>query len=100
MRSRARIATVIGLVMAALASTASPAFALSRRTVCAQDVWVRPCPACGPAIAILYRGEHFDYERSAYHNGYQWAYGFALGGENVWGWLPYETITNSSGQCQ
>jgi hypothetical protein len=67
--------------------------------VCATEVWVRPCPACSPPNAILYHGEHFDYDHSAFHNGYQWAYGFALGGENVWGWVPYSSITNSAGQC-
>jgi hypothetical protein len=84
---------------AVLALTATPAQAVDRRMVCAQDVWVRDNPA-GHAIAILYYGEHFDYDHSAYHDGTQWAYGFALGGENTWGWLPYYTITNSSGQCQ
>lgn len=92
----AAAATVLsGTVVAA---TASPALALERRYVCAQNVWVRSAPG-GAAIAILYQGESFDYDHSATINGYQWAYGFAYGGENVWGWVSYSALTNSSGQC-
>jgi len=92
-----------GLAVAAVAGTAAvamanPAAALDRRSVCAQDVWVRSAPGSGP-IAILYQGETFDYDHSAVVNGLQWAYGFAWGGENTWGWLEYSTITNSHGQC-
>jgi hypothetical protein len=94
MTLKTRAATAAGALLATvglLATTASPAEAVTRRTVCAQNVWVRDAPA-GHAIAILYNGESFDYDHSAYHDGYQWAYGFAYGGENVWGWLPYEYL--------
>ncbi|WP_433260629.1 hypothetical protein ACQPZF_24630 [Actinosynnema sp. CS-041913] len=94
MTLKTSVATTAAAVLATaglLTTTALPAEAVTRRKVCAQSVWVRDNPA-GHAIAILYNGESFDYDHSAYHNGYQWAYGFAYGGENVWGWLPYEYL--------
>lgn len=98
MNRTVRVLAVAALAGGALVATANPAAALDRRTVCAQDVWVRSAPGSAP-IAILYQGEAFDYDHSAVINGLQWAYGFAWGGENKWGWLPYYTITNSHGQC-
>lgn len=94
MTLKMRVATTAAAVLATvgvLATTVTPAEAVTRRTVCATDVYVRDMPA-GHVIAILYQGESFDYDHSAMHNGYQWAYGFAYGGENTWGWLPYEYL--------
>jgi len=99
-KRRALAAVALAVAFATVNTVvATPAQALDRRMVCAQDVWVRPGPGAGP-IAILYRGETFDLATTAVHNGFLWAYGFAWGGENVYGWLPYNTITNNAGSCQ
>jgi hypothetical protein len=60
------------------------AFALTRRTVCAQDLYVRDGPA-GIVIGTLFYGETFDVDR--YSPSGQWVYGYAWGHANKWGWV-------------
>lgn len=91
MRVAITAAAVLATAGVLATTTATEAEAVTRRTVCATNVWIRDMPA-GHSIGILYNGESFDYDHSAYHNGYQWAYGFAYGGENKWGWMPYEYL--------
>lgn len=63
---------------------ARPAHAATRRTVCAQDLYVRDAPA-GILIGTLYNGQSMNVER--YSPSGQWAYGFAYGHVNKYGWV-------------
>lgn len=61
-----------------------PAYAATRRTVCAQTLYVRDAPA-GIFIGTLYYGQSIDVTK--YSPSGDWAYGFAYGNVNKWGWV-------------
>lgn len=56
--------------------------ALTRRHVCATDLTVRYCPV-GASFGYLLRDNTFDVD----HYSGRWAYGFAWGCINDWGWI-------------
>ncbi|HEX6290538.1 MAG TPA: hypothetical protein VFZ66_15220 [Herpetosiphonaceae bacterium] len=98
--SRVQVAALLGAIAIAsmFSVTTQGVAALDRRYVCWSSLWVRNQPV-GHAIAILYRGEAFDRERSTFYNGEYWSYGFAWGGENVWGWVQHAGLTSATGSC-
>lgn len=63
---------------------APPARAAVRRTVCAQNLYVRDSPM-GIVIGTLYSGQSINVER--YSPSGEWAYGFAYGEANKYGWV-------------
>ncbi|QSQ26122.1 hypothetical protein JY651_14840 [Pyxidicoccus parkwayensis] len=79
-------AVLVGLfaVGAWQAFKVTPAYASTRLTVCAQDLYVRDAPA-GIFIGTLYQGQTM--EVTEYSPSGQWAYGFAYGHVNKWGWV-------------
>ncbi len=62
----------------------TPAWAGTRLTVCAQDLYVRDSPA-GIFIGTLYYGQTMEVTK--YSPSGEWAYGFAYGHVNKWGWV-------------
>ncbi len=56
----------------------------TRRTVCAQDVYLREQPE-GVSIGLLQNGDTFDQERLSPSGA--WAYGMAYGSANKHGWV-------------
>ena len=56
----------------------------TRRTVCATDLYVRDSPQ-GIFIGTLYKGQTL--EVTDYSPSGAWAYGFAYGNVNKWGWV-------------
>ncbi|HYO53134.1 hypothetical protein [Archangium sp.] len=83
--------TLAGIGMAAIGAVGlyeavkvTPAHALTRRTVCAQDLYVRTAPL-GAWMGTLYRGQSFDVDH--YSSDGAWVYGFAYGNVNRWGWV-------------
>jgi hypothetical protein len=60
------------------------ALALTRRTVCARDLYVREGPA-GIIIGTLFYGQTFDVDHYSPSGG--WVYGYAWGSCNKWGWV-------------
>jgi hypothetical protein len=60
------------------------AWAGTRRTVCATDLYVRDAPQ-GIFIGTLYKGQTM--EVTEYSPSGAWAYGFAYGNVNKWGWV-------------
>jgi hypothetical protein len=62
----------------------TPAQALTRKTICARDLYVRSAPA-GAIIGTLFTGNSFDVER--YSPSGDWVYGYAWGHVNAWGWV-------------
>jgi hypothetical protein len=62
----------------------TPAEALTRRTVCAQSLYVRSAPA-GATTGTLFYGNTFDVDR--YSPSGDWVYGYAYGHVNGWGWV-------------
>lgn len=89
---RARLRTVlmrlglIGLCAVGLTQVlkVTPAWASTRLTVCAQDLYVRDAPA-GIFIGTLYQGQTMEVTK--YSPSGEWAYGFAYGHVNKWGWV-------------
>ncbi len=81
-------AILSGVFLSAMLATtlisAPSASAASRRTICAQSLYVRDNPA-GIVIGTLYYGQ------SMYVDGYSssgtYAHGFAYGYVNKWGWV-------------
>lgn len=70
--------------IAAVGVVAAPgAVAAERKTVCAESLYVREEPV-GRAIGTLYAGQSMDVER---YSGSGWAYGFAYGQVNAYGWV-------------
>jgi len=80
---RATVATVLG-VGAYHAFKVTPAWAGTRRTVCAQDLYVRDAPQ-GIFIGTLFYGQSMEVTK--YSPSGEWAYGFAYGNVNKWGWV-------------
>ena len=76
------LATVGSAVSVSLVS--EDAHAATRRAVCAQDLIVRNAPA-GTFIGTLYGGQSIDVTK--YSSDGVWAYGFAYGYTNKWGWV-------------
>lgn len=70
--------------VAAHASTGPMSPDLTRRHVCAQDVYLREQPA-GVSIGLLNYGDTFDQERLSPSGA--WAYGMAYGSANKHGWV-------------
>lgn len=81
----ARLA-VAGLLAAGAyqAFKVNKAWASTRRTICAQDLYVRDAPA-GIFIGTLYYGQSIEVTK--YSPSGDWAYGFAYGNVNKWGWV-------------
>jgi hypothetical protein len=81
-RTTAVAATTLALT--AVGATAAPgAVAAERKTVCAQNLYVREQPM-GRAIGTLYYGQTMNVER---YSASGWAYGFAYGHVNAHGWV-------------
>ncbi len=57
---------------------------VTRRHVCAQDVYLRDQPA-GVSIGLLNNGDTFDQEKLSPSG--EWAYGMAYGNANKHGWV-------------
>lgn len=99
------LAALAVTVTCALAVAPANADAATRRQACydgtsSNSIFVRNNLDEKRAIAILYRGETFDIERSVRQsNGALWHYGFAYGGENVRGWVYQYWLTDSNGLC-
>jgi hypothetical protein len=77
---------VSGLFLAALLATtftSVPSASATRRTVCAQNLYVRAEPA-GIVIGTLYYGQSMEVDR--YSSSGTYAHGFAYGYVNKWGW--------------
>jgi hypothetical protein len=55
-----------------------------RMTVCTQELELRDEPQ-GELIGIFHRGERMEVMK--YSQGGEWAYGFAFGNVNRWGWV-------------
>lgn len=82
-RTTAVAATTLALT--AVGATAAPgALAVERKTICAQNLYVREQPN-GRAIGTLYYGQTFDLERYSPSGAY--AYGYAFGHVNAHGWV-------------
>lgn len=62
----------------------TPAWASTRLTVCAQDLYVRDAPQ-GVFIGTLFYGQTMEVTK--YSPSGEWAYGFAYGNVNKWGWV-------------
>jgi len=75
-------AIVTPAVAHASAGTVSPN--VTRRHVCAQDVYLRDSPA-GVSIGLLNYGDTFDQEKLSPSG--EWAYGMAYGNANKHGWV-------------
>lgn len=69
--------TAVGVAAAPVAA------ATERRTICAENLYVREQPM-GRAIGTLYAGQSIDVER---YSASGWAYGFAYGHVNAHGWV-------------
>lgn len=78
-----RVALVVAIAIG-VAGFVAVANAATRRTVCATNVYVRSTPV-GIVIGTLYKGQSINVERYTPHD---WAYGFAYGGANKYGWVP------------
>ncbi len=72
------------VVGASQAFQITPAYAATRHTVCANDLYVRSA-AAGAIIGTLFSGETFDAER--YSPSGEWVYGMAYGHVNQHGWV-------------
>ena len=81
-RLTATAATVAALAGVGIAA-APGAVAAERKTVCAQDLYVREQPM-GRVIGTLYYGQSIDVER---YSASGWAYGMAYGHVNAHGWV-------------
>lgn len=81
-RLTATLAAAAALTAVGVAA-APGAVAAERKTVCAQDLYVREQPM-GRAIGTLYYGQSMDVER---YSDSGWAYGFAYGHVNAHGWV-------------
>jgi hypothetical protein len=62
----------------------TPAHADTRRTVCAESLYVRET-AAGAIIGTLFKGQSINVER--YSPSGDWAYGMAYGHVNTHGWV-------------
>ena len=83
--SRAAAATAIAASAIATTLAAAPAASASTTyMVCAQDLYVRDT-AAGVVIGTLYYGHHMRVDR--YSPSRQWAYGYAYGHVNKYGWV-------------
>lgn len=85
-RAKLALGALTTLLAVGLLQTANeqPAYAATRRTVCAQNLYVRDSPA-GILIGTLYYGQSMDVTK--YSPSGEWAYGFAYGQANKWGWV-------------
>ncbi|MFP2930698.1 hypothetical protein ACLESO_36975 [Pyxidicoccus sp. 3LG] len=90
-RGRKLLSHVVRLALVALCALGAwqvlevkPAYADTRLTVCAVDLYVRDAPA-GIFIGTLYKGQTMLVTR--YSPSGDWAYGFAYGNVNKWGWV-------------
>ncbi|MDI5964520.1 hypothetical protein POF50_029605 [Streptomyces sp. SL13] len=70
--------------VAAHAATTSVSPQTTRRSVCAQDVYLRETPE-GVSIGLLDQGDTFDQERLSPSG--EWAYGMAYGNADKHGWV-------------
>lgn len=83
--TRTAAATMIAASALATAVAAAPAASASTtHRVCAQDLYVRETPQ-GVVIGTLFYGEHMRVDR--YSPSRQYAYGYAYGGANKYGWV-------------
>lgn len=78
-----RLAAATAVAAAVTVLAAPGAVAAERKTVCAQNLYVREQPM-GRAIGTLYAGQSMDVER---YSESGWAYGFAYGHVNARGWV-------------
>jgi hypothetical protein len=78
-----RLVVAVAAVSALGVAAAPGAVAAERKTVCAQDLYVREQPM-GRVIGTLYYGQTFDVER---YSESGWAYGMAYGHVNAHGWV-------------
>lgn len=76
--------SVIMTPAAAHAATRTVSPDVTRRHVCAQDVYLRDQPA-GVSIGLLNNGDTFDQEKLSPSG--EWAYGMAYGNANKHGWV-------------
>lgn len=82
-----RTATATAIAASAIATAvaaAPPASASTTYMVCANDLYVRATPQ-GVVIGTLYYGHHLRVDRYSPSGG--WAYGFAYGHVNKYGWV-------------
>lgn len=76
-------AAAVGALAGVGLVAAPDAVAAERKTVCAQDLYVREQPM-GRVIGTLYYGQSIDVER---YSASGWAYGMAYGHVNARGWV-------------
>lgn len=88
---RSRLASVLGMVVLSAMGVGAATFLVSpgveaatTRAVCADDLYVRKTPG-GIIIGTLFRGQHFRVDH--YSPSGIWAYGFAYGHVNQYGWV-------------
>ena len=82
-RRLAAVVTVTAALGAVGIAAAPGALAVERKTVCAQDLYVREQPM-GRVIGTLYAGQTIDVER---YSAGGWAYGLAYGHVDAHGWV-------------
>jgi len=81
--------SAIMVPVAAHASTGTVSPDLTRRHVCAQDVYLRDQPA-GVSIGLLNNGDTFDQEKLSPSGA--WAYGMGYGNANKHGWVQESAL--------